>query len=56
MKMKGIKVFKPNQETHKEFKEVLQSAEKAGVKVIAMDTIVAPSILQIDEEVEIDLT
>ena len=55
IKMKGIRYFTPNEDTHLEFKEALIKAEKKGIKLLAYDCVVKPDELMIDEPVEIRL-
>ena len=49
IQMKGVHSFRPNDETHKEFGDMLRTAYENGVKVIAMDCIVTPDSLKIDK-------
>jgi len=53
IKMKGIRYFTPNEETHPQFKEVLIKAKEKGVKLLAYDCVVKPNELTIDEPVKI---
>ena len=55
IKMKGIRYFTPNEDTHPQFKEVLIKAKEKGVKLLAYDCIVKPDELVIDAPVEIRL-
>ena len=55
IQMKGIKEFKPNYKTHKEFGEALKGAENAGVKILAYDCTVTPTTLKIDAPVCVNL-
>ncbi len=55
IQMKGINVFKPNDVTHKAFGDALRLAEKSGVKIIAVDSIVTPNEMKIDEFVPVCL-
>lgn len=52
IQMKEITAFTPNDERHKEFVETLRLAQKSGVKIMAMDCIVTPDSIVIDEEVQ----
>ncbi len=52
IQMKEITAFTPNDERHKEFGETLRLAQKSGVKIMAMDCIVTPDSIVIDEEVQ----
>ncbi len=55
IQMKGVLYFMPNDETHKAFGEALRSAEKKGVKVLAMDCWVTEDTLEVGDRVEIRL-
>jgi len=55
IKMKGIRYFTPNEDTHPQFKEVLIKAKEKGVKLLAYDCVVKPDELMINEPVEIRL-
>ncbi|MBE7035963.1 MAG: DNA/RNA nuclease SfsA [Ruminococcaceae bacterium] len=48
IQMKGITRFSPNDETHPAFGEALRKAEKAGVRVLALDCNVSPGIVNIN--------
>lgn len=56
IQMKEVCLFKPNDITHKEFGEALRKAEKAGVKIIAVNCEVAEDSIEILEEIEVDLS
>ena len=56
IQMKGIREFKPNYKTHKEFGVALENAEKSGVKILAFDSIVTENTLKIDAPVSINLS
>lgn len=53
IQMKGITLFEPNWDTHPAFGEVLQRAQKAGVKLIARDCLVTEDTIEIQDPVEI---
>ncbi len=55
IQMKGVHKFVPNDVTHKEFGEALRKAQKAGVKIIALDCIVKENEIYIDSNVDIQL-
>lgn len=55
IQMKGVKVFKPNDNTHKAFGDALRKAYKSGVRILAYDTVVTPNSIKIDKEVPIEL-
>lgn len=49
------KVFSPNDETHKQFGDALREAEKAGVKILAVNCDVRPDEMTINKEISINL-
>lgn len=51
IQMKGVKHFKPNIETHKEFGEALAMAKSQGVEVLAYDSIVTKDSIGINQKV-----
>ena len=55
IKMKGIRYFTPNDDTHPQFKEVLIKAKEKGVKLLAYDCVVKPDELMMDKPVKIQL-
>lgn len=55
IQMKGMHLFGPNYETHPEFGEALIRAEKAGVKILAIDCRVTPDSLVLDAPVKTEL-
>lgn len=55
VQMEGVKYFTPNNEMHKELGEALINAQKSGVKVLAYDSIVTESSIEIKEEVKVVL-
>ena len=54
IQMKGIKVFRPNDATHREFGEALRKAEAEGVELLAYDCIVLPDSITIDKPIKIN--
>ncbi|MBQ9951393.1 MAG: DNA/RNA nuclease SfsA [Clostridia bacterium] len=56
IQMKGVRVFRPNWETHPAFGEALLEAQAAGVEVIAVDCKVVPGNVNIDRRISVDLT
>lgn len=56
IQMKGVQVFQPNWETHPAFGQALLDAQAAGVEILAMDCVVKPGELGIDQPVRVDLT
>ncbi len=56
IQMKNIIKFKPNDETHKAFGDALREASNAGVKVLAVDCVVTPDSMTIDQFINIDLS
>ena len=55
IQMKGARYFTPNRLTHPEFADVLLQAEKAGVNILAVDCMVMPDSIEIDQQVLIQL-
>jgi sugar fermentation stimulation protein A len=55
IQMKDVKYFMPNNKTHSAFGEALVAAEKAGVKIIALDCVVTKNSLTIDKSVPVKL-
>ena len=55
IQMKGICVFRPNDETHPEFGAALRRAAAAGVEVLAVDCLVEPDSLNMDRPVPVEL-
>ena len=53
--MKGVTRFCPNDITHKAFGDALRRAEKADVKILAMDCVVDADSIIIDESIPIFL-
>ena len=55
IQMKGVDRFEPNWETHREFGETLQEAERAGVHILAYDCLVEPDRMEIQDPVPVCL-
>ncbi|MEG0830523.1 MAG: DNA/RNA nuclease SfsA [Anaerovoracaceae bacterium] len=55
IQMKGVRLFKPNDDTHKDFGDGVRKAQKAGVNILSYDCIVGMDTLEIDSSVAIDL-
>lgn len=55
IQMKGILEFRPNDETHMEFGMSLRNAAKNNVQIKAVDCVVSPNSLHIDEPVKVVL-
>jgi len=53
--MKEIYCFKPNTDTHKAFAEALKGAKVAGVKILAVDSIVTKDSIEIDQFVKTEI-
>ena len=56
IQMKGVHTFQPNWATHPDFGEALIEAQNAGVEIVAMDCVVRPGEVRIDQPVAVDLT
>lgn len=55
IQMQGVRYFTPNMKTHPAFGEALIAAEKAGVRITALDCMVAENSLQIKNPVPVRL-
>lgn len=55
IQMKGVKVFKPNDERHRAFGDALRDVSSKGVRVMAIDCVVTEDTLTIDKSIEIEL-
>lgn len=55
IQMKGIRCFSPNEAMHSKFAEALRHARDCGVQIVAMDCIVTPDSIRIDEQVPVIL-
>lgn len=56
IQMKEIHLFKPNDLTHKAFGDALRNAHSNGVKIIAVDSIIEPDSIKIDDFVPVSLS
>lgn len=56
IQMKGITHFEPNRRTHPAFGDALQKAQSAGVHIQALDCIITPDTMQIDQEIPVILS
>lgn len=55
IQMKGVNVFSPNDENDPAFGVALREAEQAGVKLLAMDCIIARDSMELDQPIPIVL-
>ncbi len=55
IQMKGVHRFEPNDQTHMEFGEALREAKRKGVRIIAVDCIVNPDSVSVDQSIEVTL-
>ncbi len=55
VQMKGVHLFRPNVKEQPEFREVLEEAKAAGVKIAAYDCLVTLDGLQMDQPVEVEI-
>ena len=55
IQMKGVSVFKPNDQTHKAFGDALRHVQAKGVGILAYDCVVGEDYLEIDQKIEIEL-
>ena len=56
IQMSNVRYFMPNNKTHPAFGEALVAAEKAGVKIIALDCVVTENSLTISKSVPVKLS
>lgn len=52
VQMKGVEVFEPNAEHHKEFADTLNSAREKGVKVLVYDCLVTPNSIELNSKID----
>lgn len=55
IQMKEIAYMTPNDVTHKAFGDALREAEKAGVKILAVDCVVTPDSIKCDKSIKVIL-
>ena len=55
IQMKEITKFRPNDKTHPAFGEALREAQKAGVKIMAVDCLVTAESIEADAPVFVKL-
>lgn len=55
IQMKGIRLMRPNWNMHPEFGEMLVTADRAGVHVLAYDCVIQPDSIVLDEAVPVSL-
>ena len=55
VQMQGVRAFSPNAATHPEFAEALREAKKAGVRLLAFDSLVFPDTVRLNQEIKIIL-
>lgn len=55
IQMKGVRLFRPNWDTHPAFGQALLEAQAAGVEIVAVDCEVIPGQVRIDRSVRIVL-
>ncbi len=56
VQMKGVRAFRPNDQTHPAFGEALREASAAGVEILCMDCLVTPQDVAIDAPIPVDLS
>ncbi len=56
IQMKSVHTFAPYDAMHSEFGDALRSAVRAGVKLLAMDCLITPESIKIDQPIRIDLS
>ncbi len=52
VQMKGVEVFEPNAEHHKEFADTLNSAREKGVMVLVYDCLVTPNSIELNSKID----
>ncbi|MGL4737284.1 MAG: DNA/RNA nuclease SfsA [Cellulosilyticaceae bacterium] len=55
VQMAGVKHFEPNDATHKAFGDALREAQKAGVTILAYDTVVELDGIELNRPIEVRL-
>lgn len=55
IQMRGVKTFKPNDNTHPAFGEALRKASNEGVHILAFDSYVKPDILKVGDKIKVTL-
>ena len=55
IQMNGIRLFRPNWKTHRDFGMALQKAKAAGVEILAFSSLVTPEEIVLDAPVEVSL-
>ena len=55
VQMKGIRLFKPNDETHAAFGSALRKAYRAGVNILVYDCVITPDCMIIDNALPFEL-
>ena len=55
IQMKNIKELRPNDVTHQAFGDALREASKAGVKILALDCIIKPDSIIVDQQIAVVL-
>lgn len=55
IQMKGVNIFISNDKTHRAFGDALRKAEKQGIKILAVDSVVTKDSIEIDEYVKVNL-
>jgi len=52
VQMKGVEVFEPNAEHHKEFADTLNYAREKGVKVLVYDCLITPDSIELNNKID----
>lgn len=55
IQMKDVTEFRPNEAMHPQFAEALRKAQQAGVRILAMDAVITPDSITVDEAIPIKL-
>ena len=55
IQMKGVHCFRPNDRTHRAFRDTLRKAADSGVHILALDCLVTKDTMEIDEKIPVIL-
>ncbi len=55
IQMKGVHLFTPNFDTHREFGQALKNAQESGVRVISLDCIVTENSIEADNFINLKI-
>lgn len=55
IQMKGVHIFSPNRNMHREFAEALEKCSRCGVNILCVDCNVTPDSLEISQSIDYEL-